>query len=320
VEGPPGQEADRGQGRQRRGATTPARITIRHHGGGHKQLYRLVDFRRRKFDVAATWSASSTTPIATRSSRWSSIPTASSPTSSHPSASRSGEQVVAGERVDIKPGNALPLRNIPVGTIIHNIELKPGRGGQMARSAGAFVQLVGKDQGFALLRLPRASCAACRRVHGPRSARCRTRCGERQIGKAWPATAGRAGARHVRGTAMNPIDHPHGGGEGPHQGRPSSVNAVGPGRPKGYKTRPQQVDGQVIVRRPLEVTEARPWHVQPGSGPFVDGLLLKKAEKSRELQAQRVSSRSGRAARPSCRSSSASPSGLQTGTSFCPCW
>ena len=161
---------------------------------------------------------------------------------------RVGDKVVSGERVDIKPGNAMPMRNIPVGTIIHNVEMKPGRGGQLARSAGTFVQLVGQDQGFALLRLGsgevrmvRAECfATIGAVSNPDQQ-------NQSIGKAgrnrwmgWRPT--------VRGMAMNPIDHPHGGGEGRTKGGRHPVTPWG--KPtKGYKTRHNKSTDQYIVRR-----------------------------------------------------------------------
>jgi large subunit ribosomal protein L2 len=230
------------------GRNNTGRITIRHQGGGHKQLYRLVDFRRRKFDVVGTVERLEHDP--NRNAFIALIKYTDGELSYilAPQRLAVGEQVVAGERVDIKPGNALPLRNIPVGTIIHNIELKPGRGGQMARSAGAFVQLVGKDQGFALLRLPSgelrrvpAECmATIGAVSNPDAANVKIGKAGRNRWKGWRPT--------VRGTAMNPIDHPHGGGEGRTKGGRHPVTPWGQPT-KGYKTRHNKSTDKYIVRR-----------------------------------------------------------------------
>jgi large subunit ribosomal protein L2 len=230
------------------GRNNTGRITIRHHGGGHKQLYRIVDFRRRKFDVAGTVERIEHDP--NRNAFIALVKYADGELSYilAPQRLAVGDQVIAGERVDIKPGNALPLRNIPVGTIVHNIELKPGRGGQMARSAGAFVQLVGKDQGFALLRLPSGEL---RRVSGE----CMASIGAVSNPDAANVKIGKAGRNrwkgwrpHVRGTAMNPIDHPHGGGEGRTKGGRHPVTPWGQPT-KGYKTRHNKSTDKYIVRR-----------------------------------------------------------------------
>ena len=159
-----------------------------------------------------------------------------------------GDKVVAGERVDVKPGNCMPMRNIPVGTIIHNVEMKPGKGGQLARAAGTFVQLVGRDADYALLRL---SSGEVRKVR----AECRATIGavsnpDKQnvsIGKAGPQPLARSSAL-VRGVAMNPIDHPHGGGEGRTSGGRHPVTPWGKGT-KGTKTRHNKATDRYIVRR-----------------------------------------------------------------------
>ncbi len=230
------------------GRNNHGHITTRHHGGGHKRLYRVVDFKRRKFDVEAKVERLEYDPNRTAFIALIKYTDGEQAYILAPQRLAVGDKVVSGERVDIRPGNALPMRNIPVGTIIHNIEIKPGRGGQLARSAGTFVQLVGKDQGFALLRLGsgevrkvRAECfATIGAVSNPDQQ-------NQSIGKAgrnrwmgWRPT--------VRGTAMNPIDHPHGGGEGRTKGGRHPVTPWG--RPtKGYKTRHNKSTDQYIVRR-----------------------------------------------------------------------
>ena len=135
------------------GRNNDGRITTRHIGGGHKRSYRLVDFRRRKFDVPATVERLEYDP--NRTAFIALIKYQDGDARLHPGAAapRRRRQVVAGEKVDVKPGNAMPLASMPIGTIVHNVEMKPGRGGQIARSAGAFVQLVGRDGGWAVLKL-----------------------------------------------------------------------------------------------------------------------------------------------------------------------
>ncbi len=162
---------------------------------------------------------------------------------------KAGDKVVSGERVDIKPGNAMPLKNIPVGTIVHNVELKPGRGGQMARSAGTYVQLVGRDAGLAPAAhgLGRGAHGAGR-VHGDDRRGLQPRPAEHQHRQGRPqALAGQAPA--VRGVAMNPVDHPHGGGEGRTSGGRHPVTPWG--KPtKGKKTRHnKKTDGMILRRR-----------------------------------------------------------------------
>ena len=222
-------------------------ITSRFRGGGHKRTYRLVDFKRRKFDVPATVERLEYDPnrsafialIRYRDGELSYILA--------PQRLRVGDVVVAGARVDIKPGNAMPLGVIPVGTIVHNVEMKPGAGGAIARAAGNYAQLVGKDAGFAQiklmsgeLRLVRAECmASVGAVSNPDHA-------NQQLGK-----AGRKrwlGWRpHNRGVAMNPVDHPLGGGEGRSSGGRHPVTPWG--KPtKGYKTRTNKRTDKLIIR------------------------------------------------------------------------
>jgi len=230
------------------GRNNNGRITTRHHGGGHKQLYRVIDFRRRKFDVEGKVERIEYDPNRTA---WIALLKYADGEQAYilaPQRLAVGDSVVSGERADIKPGNALPIRNIPVGTIIHNVELKPGKGGQMARSAGTFVQLVGKDQGFALLRL---ASGETRRV----LADCLATIGAVSNPDEQNQVIGKAGRNRwkgwkptVRGTAMNPIDHPHGGGEGRTKGGRHPVTPWG--KPtKGYKTRHNKKTDRLIVRR-----------------------------------------------------------------------
>jgi large subunit ribosomal protein L2 len=229
------------------GRNNRGRITTRHIGGGHKQAYRLVDFKRRKFDVVATVERLEYDP--NRSAFIALIKYADGEMSYilAPQRLNAGDSVVAGEKVDVKPGNAMPLKNIPVGTIVHNVEMKIGKGGQMSRSAGAYAQLVGKDGGYAQLRLRsgelrliNADCmASIGAVSNPDHQ-------NRVIAK-----AGRSrwlGIKPtVRGVAMNPIDHPHGGGEGKTSGGRHPVTPWG--KPtKGKKTRSRKKNNKYIMK------------------------------------------------------------------------
>jgi large subunit ribosomal protein L2 len=230
------------------GRNNHGRITSRFRGGGHKQAYRLVDFKRRKFDVAATVERLEYDP--NRTAFIALIKYADNELAYiiAPQRLKVGDPVVSGLRVDIKPGNAMPLAAIPVGTIIHNIELKPGAGGKMARSAGTFAQLVGKDQGYAQikltsgeLRIVRAECMAS--IGAVSNADHQNE----QIGKAGRSRwLGRK--PHNRGVVMNPVDHPHGGGEGRTSGGRHPVTPWG--KPtKGYKTRTNKRTDDLIIRR-----------------------------------------------------------------------
>jgi large subunit ribosomal protein L2 len=230
------------------GRNNTGRITVRFRGGGHKKAYRLVDFKRNKVDVPAVVERLEYDPNRTAFIALIKYTDGEQAYILAPQRLAVGDKVVSGERVDIRPGNALPMRNIPVGTIIHNIEIKPGRGGQLARSAGTFVQLVGKDQGFALLRLSsgevrkvRAECfATIGAVSNPDQQNQSIGKAGRNRWKGWRPT--------VRGTAMNPIDHPHGGGEGRTKGGRHPVTPWGVPT-KGYKTRHNKSTDQYIVRR-----------------------------------------------------------------------
>ncbi len=230
------------------GRNNTGRITARRMGGGHKQRYRLVDFKRRRFDEPATVERLEYDPNRTAFIALIKYPDGSLAYILAPQRLKAGDQVVAGEKVDVKPGNAMPLKSIPVGTIVHNVELKPGKGGQLARAAGTYCQIVGRDQGYAQiklasgeLRIVRSDCmATIGAVSNPDNSNV-------VIGK-----AGRnrwLGVRpSVRGVAMNPIDHPHGGGEGRTSGGRHPVTPWG--KPtKGKKTRSNKRTDKFILRR-----------------------------------------------------------------------
>ena len=230
------------------GRNNHGRITVRHRGGGHKRRYRAVDFKRRKFDVPATverleYDPNRTAFIALLKYDDGELAYILAPQRLNP-----GDQVVAGDRVDIKPGNAMPMRNMPVGTVIHNIEMKPGKGGQLARSAGNYAQLIGKDAGYALLRL---SSGEQRMVRGE----CMATVGAVSNPDNKNINMGKAGRKrwlgrrpHVRGVAMNPVDHPHGGGEGRTSGGRHPVSPWG--KPtKGKRTRKNKSTDRLILRR-----------------------------------------------------------------------
>ncbi len=230
------------------GRNNHGRTTSRFRGGGHKQSYRYVDFKRRKFDVGATVERIEYDP---NRSAFIALVKYDDGELSYilaPQRLRAGDKVVAGQRVDIKPGNAMPLAAMPVGTIVHNVELKIAGGGKMARAAGTYAQLVGKDAGYAQiklqsgeLRVVRAECmATVGAVSNPDNQ-------NQSIGK-----AGRSrwlGWRpHNRGVVMNPVDHPHGGGEGRTSGGRHPVTPWG--KPtKGYKTRTNKRTAGLIIRR-----------------------------------------------------------------------
>ena len=232
------------------GRNNYGRITVRHHGGGNRRKYRVIDFKRSKFDVEATVKTLEYDP--NRSAHIALIEYADGVKSYilAPVGLKVGDKVVAGPNADIKPGNALPLTNIPVGTFIHNVELYPGKGGQLARAAGNAAQLMAKEGVYALLRLPSGEL---RNV----PVNCMATVG--QVGNTDHENVkiGKAGrTRHlgirptVRGSVMNPNDHPHGGGEGKSPiGRPGPVTPWG--KPAlGYKTRKKKKQSdKLIVKR-----------------------------------------------------------------------
>ncbi len=223
------------------------RIAVRFRGGGAKRLYRMVDFKRRKWNMPATVERLEYDP--NRSAFIALVKYADGELSYilAPQRLKAGDEVVAGDKVDVKPGNAMPLRGMPIGTIIHNIELKPEKGAQMARSAGAYAQLVGRDAGYAQIRLGsgelRMVLDGCMATVGAVSNPDHM---NQNLGKA--GRVRHMGFRpHVRGVAMNPVDHPHGGGEGKTSGGRHPVTPWG--KPtKGRKTRTNQETDRFIIR------------------------------------------------------------------------
>ena len=223
------------------------RIAVRFRGGGAKRLYRIVDFKRRKFDVPGTVERLEYDP--NRSAFIALVKYADGELAYilAPQRLKAGDTVIAAEKADVKPGNAMPLRGMPIGTIIHNVEMKPMKGGQIARSAGAYAQLVGRDAGYAQIRLnsgelrmvPDGCIATVGAVSNPDHM-------NENLGKA--GRARHKGRRpHVRGVAMNPIDHPHGGGEGRTSGGRHPVTPWG--KPtKGRKTRKNKATDKFIIR------------------------------------------------------------------------
>ena len=193
------------------GRNNDGRITTRHIGGGHKQSYRLVDFRRRKHDVAATVERLEYDPNRTAFIALIKYEDGELSYILAPQRLAAGDKIVSADSADVKPGNAMPLGAIPVGTIVHNVELKIGKGGQLARSAGTYVQIVGRDQDYVIIRL---STSEQRLVHG----RCMATIGAVSNPDKMNTTIGKAGRQrwrgrlpHNRGITMNPVDHPHGG-------------------------------------------------------------------------------------------------------------
>lgn len=229
------------------GRNNVGRITMRRQGGGAKRLYRRVDFQRRRFDDLATVERLEYDP---GRSAFIALIRYGDGTPAYilaPQRVRSGDTVIAGEQVDVKPGNAMPLRAMPVGTIVHNIELKPGAGGKLARAAGSYAQYIGRDGGYAQLRLAsgemRAVRQECMATVGAVSNQDNA---NRKLGKA--GRARHLGQRpEVRGVAMNPVDHPHGGGEGRTSGGRHPVSPWG--KPtKGPRTRGTKPSDKYIIR------------------------------------------------------------------------
>jgi large subunit ribosomal protein L2 len=228
-------------GRDNQGHLVNSRI-----GGGHKRRIRLIDFKRRKFDVPATVERLEYDPNRTAFIALIRYQDGEQSYILAPQRLKVGDQVVSGERADIKPGNALPLKNIPVGTIVHNVEIKPKKGGQIARAAGTYVQLVGRDIDYALLRL---GSGEVRKVHLD----CLATIGAVSNPDQQNIVIGKAGRSrwfgirpHTRGIAKNPVDHPHGGrtNGGIHWVTPSGIST------KGHKTRQnKRTDGMILRRR-----------------------------------------------------------------------
>jgi len=230
------------------GRNNKGRITVRHQGGGHKQRYRVIDFRRDKDGIQGVIERLEYDP--NRSAHIALVKYADGERRYilAPKGVEAGTPIISGEEAPIKAGNALPLRSIPVGTQVHNIEMKPGKGGQLARSAGATAQMVAREGSYATVRL---RSGETRRIHVD----CRATIGEVGHGEHNLRKLGKAGAQRwrgvrptVRGVAMNPVDHPHGGGEGRTSGGRHPVSPWGMPT-KGYKTRSNKRTDSMIVRR-----------------------------------------------------------------------
>ena len=229
------------------GRNNHGRITSRRRGGGHKRTYRIIDFKRTKFDMPATVERLEYDPNRTAFIALLRYEDGEQAYIIAPQRLAPGDTVISSEKADVKPGNAMPMKNMPVGTIIHNVELKPGKGGQIARSAGTYVQLVGRDHGFAIVRL---SSGEQRLIRGE----CMATVGAVSNPDQSNITLAKAGRNRwlgkrpsVRGVAMNPVDHPHGGGEGRTSGGRHPVTPWG--KPtKGKRTRSNKSTDKYIVR------------------------------------------------------------------------
>lgn len=230
------------------GRNNTGRITCRHVGGGHKQKYRIIDWKRTKFDVEGTVERFEYDPNRTAFIALIEYKDGEKAYIIAPQRLQVGDKVIAAEKADIKPGNAMPLKNMPVGTIIHNIELKAGKGGQMCRSAGTYAQLVGRDQGYAQIKLASGEVRKVRQE-------CIASIGAVSNPDHMNTNMGKAGRKRwmgvrptVRGVVMNPVDHPHGGGEGRTSGGRHPVSPWGTPT-KGYKTRKNKSTDKYIIRR-----------------------------------------------------------------------
>ncbi len=229
------------------GRNNKGRITMRRRGGGVKKLYRKVDFRRNKADIEATVERLEYDPNRTAFIALIEYADGEKSYILAPQRLKAGDKVISSDRVDVKPGNTMLIKNIPVGTIIHNVEMKPGKGGQIARSAGTYAQVVGRDAGYGQLRL---QSGEVRMVPGD----CKATIGAVSNPDHGNIKIGKAGrARHmgkrpsVRGVAMNPVDHPHGGGEGRTSGGRHPVTPWG--KPtKGKRTRSNKTSDRLIIR------------------------------------------------------------------------
>ena len=229
------------------GRNNKGRVTARRRGGGHKRAYRVIDFKRIKHDVAATVERIEYDPNRTGYIALIKYEDGEQAYILAPQRLGEGDTVIAGDKVDVKPGNAMPLRNMPIGTIVHNVEMKQGKGGQIARSAGTYAQLAGRDSGYAILKL---SSGETRMIH----ADCMATVGAVSNPDNSNVKLGKAGRKRwigkrpqVRGVAMNPIDHPHGGGEGRTSGGRHPVTPWG--KPtKGKRTRSNSSSDKFIVR------------------------------------------------------------------------
>ena len=228
------------------GRNSDGRITSRWRGGGHKKLYRIIDFKRRKFDVEGTVERLEYDPNRSAFIALVKYPDGELNYILAPQRLSAGDKVISSAKADVKPGNAMPLAAMPVGTIVHNVEFKAGGGGKIARSAGTYAQFVGRDQGYAIIRLNsgetrkvRLECmATVGAVSNPDHMNVVIGKAGRNVWKGWRPS--------VRGTAMNPIDHPHGGGEGRTKGGRHPVTPWGKGT-KGNRTRTNKRTSKLIV-------------------------------------------------------------------------
>lgn len=229
------------------GRNNMGRITARRIGGGHKRRYRVIDFKRAKWDVVGTVERLEYDPNRTAFIALVRYEDGDLAYILAPQRLKAGDTVVAGSKVDVRPGNAMPMANMPIGTIIHNIEMKPGKGGQIARSAGTYGQLVGRDQGYAQLKLSSGELRIVR-------AECMATIGAVSNPDNQNTNLGKAGRKRwagkrpsVRGVVMNPVDHPHGGGEGRSSGGRHPVTPWG--KPtKGKRTRTNKATDKYIIR------------------------------------------------------------------------
>lgn len=229
------------------GRNNYGRVTVRFRGGGHKRRYRAIDWKRDKRDMSATVERLEYDPNRTAYIALVKYEDGELRYIIAPQRLKEGDKVVSGARADIKPGNAMPLGSMPVGTIIHNIEMKPGKGGQMVRSAGTYAQIVGRDQGYVQIKL---ASGEVRVVRGE----CMATVGAVSNPDHMNASLGKAGRNrwkgkrpHVRGVAMNPVDHPLGGGEGRTSGGRHPCSPWGQPA-KGYKTRTNKTTDKYIIR------------------------------------------------------------------------
>lgn len=229
------------------GRNNYGRITIRHRGGGHKRRYRLIDFKRNKLEVPAKVASIEYDPNRTTRIALLHYVDGEKRYILAPQDLRVGDMVVSSPAADIKPGNALPLQNIPTGTLVHNVELKPGKGGQMARAAGSYAQLMAKEGKQAHLKLPSGEVRMV-------PVNCRATIGQLSNVEQENVSLGKAGRKrwqgkkpHTRGVAMNPVDHPMGGGEGKSSGGRHPCTPWGVPT-KGYKTRKPKASDRYIVK------------------------------------------------------------------------
>lgn len=233
------------------GRNNRGRITTRHIGGGHKKLYRMIDFKRNKIDMVAVVERLEYDPNRTCHIALIKYQDETLSYILAPQKLNVGDQVMSGESADIKVGNSLPLKSIPVGTIVHNVEMKPGKGGQIARAAGSYVQILGKDTGYVQLRLRSGEVRLIQ-------SECFATIGAVSNSDHQNEVIGKAGRNRwlgvrptVRGVAMNPVDHPHGGGEGKTSGGRHPCSPWGK-LTKGKRTRKNKLTGKFILKRRYE--------------------------------------------------------------------